>query len=149
MKRERLKKQFPQSMTGNIRAMQESILRDFFSGAANAVALRADLVGAVVATNPSSTSQNIVDMSTDFELQPEHLIKLCNAVLAHELEPDDLKTIGFCLLASDHFLWDGNIPPGDVVSETIHDWSAPEINFRLTVDSVQKFRKRLLTGNDF
>ena len=114
----------------------------------DAAALRADLSGAVVATGPRSSSQHIVDMDTDFDLKPEHLVRLCEAVLSGELEPDELQTIGFCLVASDHFTWDGDIPPGDVVAETAYDWSAPEINYRLTRDTVRKFRERLLTGKN-
>ena len=127
--------------------MRESVLKDYFSGKADIAALRADLVGAVVG-NPRFSSQRIVDMTSNFELRPEHLVKLCDAVLAGELEPKDLETIGFCLIASDHFVWDGDISPGDVVTETVHDWSAPEINYPLTQDTVQKFRERLLTGRD-
>jgi hypothetical protein len=128
--------------------MHESVLRDYFTGETDAAALRADLSGAVVATGPRSSSQHIVDMTADFELRPEHLVRLCDAVLSGELEPDDLEAIGFCLVASDHFIWDGDLPPGDVVAETVHDWSAPEINHKLTPDTVRKFRERLLTGKD-
>ena len=128
--------------------MHESVLRDYFEGRADSAALRADLSGAVAVTGPHSSSQRIVDMATDFELRPEHLVRLCDAVLAGELEPADLETIGFCLVASDHFIWDGDVSPGDVVAETVHDWSAPEVNYPLTQDTVRKFRERLLTGKD-
>ena len=128
--------------------MHESLLRDYFAGVTDAAALRADLSGAVVATGSRSSSQHIVDMTTESELRPEHLVRLCDAVLSGELAPDDLETIGFCLVASDHFIWDGDVPPGDVVAETVHDWSAPEINHRLTRETVRKFRERLLTGRD-
>src|ERR1051325_8085937 len=128
--------------------MHESVLRDYFAGKTGAAELRADLSGAVVATGPRSSSQHIQDMAADFELRPEHLIRLCDAVLSGELEPGNLQTLGFCLVASDHFSWDGDVPPGDVVAETVHDWSAPEINYRLTRDTARKFRQRLLTGKD-
>lgn len=128
--------------------MHESVLRDYFAGKTDASALRGALSGAVVATGSRSSSQRIEDMTTDVDLRPEHLVRLCDAVLSGELEPDDLQTIGICLVASDHFIWDGDVPPGDVVAETVHDWSAPEVNYRLTHDTVQKFRERLLTGRD-
>lgn len=128
--------------------MHESVLRGYLAGRTDSAALRADLSGAVVVTGPHSSSQHIVDMTTDFDLRPEHLVRLCDAVLSGELQPDDLQTIGFCLVASDHFVWDGDIPPGDIVAETVHDWSAPEVNYRLTRDTVRKFRERLLTGED-
>ena len=110
--------------------------------------LRRDLSGAIVATGPRSCSQHIVDMSTDYDLKPEHLVMLCDAVLSGDLEPDDLETIGFCLVASDHFGWNDDTPPGDVIGQTVHDWSAPEVNYRMTRDTVRKFRERLVTGSD-
>ena len=130
--------------------MHESVLKDYFCGSATVAALQADLVGSVVIEKSEKriSSQRIVDMSTDFELQPQHLVKLCDSVLAGELEPVALETISFCLIASDHFVWDGDIPPGDIIAETLHDWSAPEINYPLTLDTVQKFKQRLLTGKD-
>jgi hypothetical protein len=128
--------------------MHDSVLRDYFAGKTDATALRADLSGAVVATGPCSSSQHIEDMHTDFELRPEHLVRLCDTVLSGELEPGNLQPIGFCLVASDHFSWDGDVPPGDIVAETVHDWSAPEVNYQLTIDTVRKFRERLLTGKD-
>jgi hypothetical protein len=130
--------------------MHESVLKDYFCGNATVAALQDDLVGSVVVEKSEKriSSQRIVDMSTDFELQPQHLVISCDSVLAGELEPVALETIGFCLIASDHFVWDGDIPPGDIVAETLHDWSAPEINYPLTLDTVQKFKERLLTGKD-
>ena len=128
--------------------MHESVLKDYFSGKADVAMLRADLDGSVVVSSPSLSSQHIVDMSSDFELLPEHLVKLCDSVLAGELEPVALETIGFCLISSDHFVWDGDVSPGDVIAETVHDWSAPEIKYPLTIDNVRKFRERLLTGKN-
>src|SRR5947207_1901889 len=84
----------------------KSVLRDYFAGEASVASLRADLVGAVVITDPQTRSHRMVDMSADFELRRAHLVRLCDDVLARQLEPDDLQAIGFCLVASDHFTWD-------------------------------------------
>jgi hypothetical protein len=128
--------------------MRESVLRDYFTEVADIAALRADLVDAVTMTAPTIRSHRIEDMNTDFELRPEHLVKLCDDILAGALEPEDLQPIGFCLAASDNFTWDGDTAPGVLVAETVYDWSAPEIQYPLTHDTVRKFRERLLTGQD-
>ena len=128
--------------------MHESLLKEYFDGVVGAVALQKDLVGAVKKTGAISSSQSIVSMVNDFEVRPNHLVKLCDEVLAGNLQPADLEVIGFCLIASDHFCWDGDVPPGDVIAETVHDWSAPEVNYRLTIDTVKKFKQRLLTGEN-
>jgi hypothetical protein len=128
--------------------MHESILRDFFSGRVGAADLRTDLVGAIVQTSSDVFSHSVVDMDADFEVLPEHLVRLCDAVLTEALEASDLEAIGFCLVASEHFYWDRDSPAGDRVAKTAHDWASPDINYRLTPETVHKFRERLLTGHD-
>jgi hypothetical protein len=72
-------------------------------------------------------------------------IALCDAVLDGELPPEALEIIGFALLASDRFFWDGDENP--VLVDVIHDWSAPEVNYPLTQESVKRFR-RWLSGQE-
>lgn len=128
--------------------MHESILRDFFDGRASAGDLRADLVGAVVQTAENVFTHKIVDMDADFEVTPDHLVRVCDAVLSGELEASELESIGYCLVASDCFSWDGDTQSGSRVAETAYDWSAPVNNYRLTSDTVRKFRERLMSGQD-
>jgi hypothetical protein len=66
-------------------------------------------------------------MDGHFVLHRDHLIKLCDATLSSELQPESLSAIAFALLASDAFEWDD-----DVIAEVISDWSAPEINYPMT-----------------
>jgi hypothetical protein len=87
-------------------------------------------------------------MESEFEVVPEHLIRLCDAVLSEQLDPQELETIGFCLAMSEAFLWDDEREAGSRVSETVHEWASPEINFPLTLPNIVKFRERLLTGRD-
>jgi len=128
--------------------VQEDVLRRFFLGATGADVLAEDLKGAQVPKGPKTTVHPIVDMDIEFEVRPEHLVRVCDAVLAGAIQVDDLKAIGFCLEASNHFLWDGDSESGALVANTAADWCSPEINFPLTVSNVQKFRDRLITGRD-
>jgi hypothetical protein len=121
---------------------KEIVLRDFFLGRATIAELCADLKDAVRNEGPVQ-KYPILDMSEDYSVTCQDLIKLCDAVLAEELPPSALEPIGFCLIASDHFEWDSDDPDGEIVAETIADWAAPEINYPLTLENVRMFRERL------
>lgn len=123
--------------------MHEIILKQFFEGSLSASMLAEDLIGSLVSDSPSSTRHPIVDMDIEFKVSPQHLIKLCDAVLSYEIESLYLQAIGFCLIASDMFFWDSDEPDGDVVAEALHDWSAPEINYPLTLSNVKEWRHML------
>jgi hypothetical protein len=125
--------------------MHEAVLRDFFLGDADSAQLRADLQGGVVKSG-IVRQHRIVDMTTDMLIELSHLVRLCDVVLAGELQPDALQQIGFCLIASDAFHWDGDTVDGAVIAETVYDWSCPEINWPLTQDNVRKFREGLIAG---
>jgi hypothetical protein len=129
-------------------AVQEDVLRRFFLGEAGPDVLAEDLKGALVSRGPKTTVHPIKDMSVEFEVRPEHLVRACDAVLAGVIPAAQLSAIGFCLEASDRFVWDGDSEPGALVANTAADWSSPEINFPLTIENVQKFRDRLVTGRD-
>jgi len=79
---------------------------------------------------------------------PEHLVRVCDTVIRGDIRPATLKAIGFFLLASDHFAWDGDTQQGGLVAETVYDWAGPEVNYPLTLENVVRFRERLLTGHD-
>jgi hypothetical protein len=87
-------------------------------------------------------------MDTDFQVEPAHLVKLCDAVLSGKLNAEHLELIGYCLVASEHFFWDEESKSGKLVAETAYDWSDAEINYPLTAKNIAKYRERLLTGND-
>lgn len=122
--------------------LNESTLRDFFLGKIGAPTLAAQAARAVERIDDIRRNVYIRDMDTDFELTPEMAVSLCDAVLAGELQPDHLKTIAFALMVSDHFTWDGDAQP--VLAETIEDWAAPEINYRLTPENMARFKRWLL-----
>jgi len=122
--------------------MHEETLRDFFIGTATAHELVDDLEGSLVHRG-DVTDHLIVDMSDDFHVH--HLLRVCDAILAGQIDSAHLQTIGFCLQASDSFFWDSDEPGGDRVSEVTADWSAPQINYALTPDNVRKWRHYLAT----
>jgi hypothetical protein len=128
--------------------MHESALKDYFLGVIDESRLSKDLGGSVVQTSHDVITHYVNPMDTDFTLEPAHLAKLCDAVLSGKLSAEHLELIGYCLVASDHFFWDEESKSGGLVAETAYDWSSPEINYPLTVGNIEKFRKRLLTGED-
>lgn len=127
--------------------MHEEILKQFFTEEVDAKVLADDLVGSMV-TKGDMTKHPIEDMAESFQLGPEHLIRLCDAVLRDEIKPQYLQSIGFCIVASDNFEYDTDTTEGNLVGETVLDWSAPIINYPLTKTNVEKFRQKLVTGED-
>ncbi|HEY6302437.1 MAG TPA: hypothetical protein VIX14_05170 [Terriglobales bacterium] len=77
-------------------------------------------------------------MNKDFAVTADMAVRLCDAVLRGQLSPAALQAIGFALMASDKFGWDGD---DEVV---MADWSCPEVNYPLTFDNVQRFRAWLM-----
>jgi hypothetical protein len=70
----------------------------------------------------------------------EMALRRCHAVLGKQLPLSVLATIGFALIASDHFVWDGD----DVLGDGIWDWSCPEVNYALNLGNVKRFRAWLM-----
>jgi hypothetical protein len=127
--------------------MREETLKQFFTGEVGSKVLAEDLVDSMI-TKGDMTKHPIEDMRESFQLGPEHLIRLCDAVLNGEIKPQYLQSIGFCIVASDNFEYDTDTAEGNLVGETLLDWSAPIINYPLTTTNVEKFRERLVTGED-
>src|SRR5262245_32717543 len=128
--------------------MNAQILREFFENRVSAGVLDADLRNAFEQTSLDSFQLRMTDVNEDFTVRMEHLVKLCDAVLAGELNPEALRAIGFGMIASDHFDWDGDSADGSAIAETLNDWASPEVNYQLSPATVKKFRHRLLTGED-
>ncbi len=127
--------------------MRETILRDFFLGLCSVQQLGDDLKGSV---DPSTgLSENpIEDMDTDFEVTPEHVIAVCDAVLAGELPTDSLQAVGLCLITSDRFGWDAQTELGARVTATVYAWASSESQDPFTMEHIRKIRERLSTGGD-
>ena len=125
--------------------MKEAMLRDFFAGAAGAEALAADLDGA--RTVGADTSRYSIEPGNDgaFGVTPAHLVKVCDAFLAGMLTGEHLRIIGFSLLSSDFFAWQGDDAAQETLAVVASDWATPEINFPIVRENVEKWR-RLLQG---
>lgn len=126
--------------------MREVVLRRFFEGAAAPAELASDLVGSLDPRGSGITYHPIVDMQSDFTVRGAHLVRVCDAVLGRQLQPGVLKAIGFCLLASDRFDWDGDDPDGARVAEVAHEWFCPEVNYPLSPKNVGQWRTYLVGG---
>jgi len=123
--------------------MREEVLARFFEGKASPAELARDLKGSERRASDVERIVKIEDMQEEFEVTRAMAMALCDAVLSEQLAPNTLATIGFALMASDKFTWDGE----DVVGEVIADWACPEINYALTMDNIRKFRT-WLTGRE-
>jgi hypothetical protein len=126
--------------------MHESILRDFFLGKADARALSKDIEESVAAISPpgasySKTSDGIVKMDSEFALSRANLLNLCDTFLSGGLSAIDLECIAFVLIASDAFKWDAD--QDNTLAEVLHDWAAPQINYPLNVETIQRCRRWL------
>jgi len=127
--------------------MHESILRDFFLGKTDATALSKDIDESRALMSPtgvsySKTSDGIVKMDSDLDLSRAHLLTICDAFLSGSLSATDLEYIAFSLIASDRFNWDGD--QDNTLAEILHEWAAPEINYPLNMENIQRCRRWLL-----
>jgi len=128
--------------------MNARVLRDFFEDRIEASVLNADLRDAFEQTSLDSFRLRMTDLTEDFAVRSEHLVKLCDAVLSGRLDAGALRAVGFGMIASNHFDWDGDAPGGAEVAETLHDWASPEANYDLSPGTVARFKHRLLTGQN-
>jgi hypothetical protein len=120
--------------------MREIILKKFFLEEVTAQSLEEDISGSVIREDAVVSTVKIEDMEDEFQLLRKHLIRLSDAVLSRTLLPESLSTVAFAIIASDTFVWDDN-----VISEVVHDWSCPEINYPLTPETLTMHRS-WLTG---
>ena len=74
--------------------MRESVLRDYFQGFIDEFDLSKDLEGSVNWTSHDVITHRITeDMTEDFEVNSNHLVRLCDAFLGGVLKPEDLELI--------------------------------------------------------
>jgi hypothetical protein len=106
--------------------MRESVLRGFISGEVAINGLVRDLRGSVTQMSSLESAVEIEDMPESFLLSRQHVMMLCDAALSKTLTSEDLTTVAFALMASDHFEWED-----EILSEVLSDWSSPEVNFPL------------------
>src|SRR5947208_1805352 len=119
--------------------MQEATLREFFLGRALAAELARQLPGSTSRSDVGVTSLHVIPMEGDFDVTSEMAVMLCDAALRGELKPEELETIAFAIVGSDHFCFEGET----VLGEVLHDWAAPEINYPLTPENLRRFKRWL------
>ena len=119
--------------------MKETILASFFRGELGAPDLAMDIAGSE--ERPAATRRNIFveDMDGEFVVTRGMAAALCDAVLRREMEPDAFRLIGFALTTSDKFTWNDD----DLLADILYDWSCPEIDFKLSIENVCKFKSWL------
>jgi hypothetical protein len=119
--------------------MREDTLRRFFLGETPAAVLSDEVLRSIKHVDEITSEIAVKDMADEFNLTREHLIALCDATIATELDTEALIAIAFALLATDRFAWED-----DVMSEVLYDWSCPEVNFPI-VPGTLEMHKRWLT----
>ncbi len=120
-------------------------MRDFFLGRGTARELSRELERSVIPIGPDDWAHPVEPMSESSVVEPDHLARVCAAVVGGELRPEWLQSKGFCLLSSDAFDWDADSSPGALVVGVLDQWSAPEINIPLTVQAAGR-RQAQLSG---
>ena len=128
--------------------MNGNVLLAFFEDRISAAELKSDLEGTRTILSSDSARHSMVDTDVDFTVTTNHLVKLCDAVLAGDIPPEQLEWIGFGLIASDHFNWDTDTLDGERVADALIDWSSPSTNYVLSMKTVTNFRHRLATGEN-
>jgi hypothetical protein len=120
--------------------MKEIVLKKYFEGSVPAEELAADVRDARQQVGPRAFVIYIEDMQDeDFRVTNAMAVQLCKDVLRGAIPPALLQPIGFALIASDKFTFDGD----EIEGEVIHDWAGPKVNLPLHLGSVERFRKWL------
>jgi hypothetical protein len=133
--------------------MKEVVIQDFFAGRATAKEVAAEAAGAVERhTDGGGTKHSrlrSIAAPGEFEVTPEHLLKLLDAIEAGQLNLDELDAVCFCVEASDGFSWDADETEGGRrVAQALFLLGTPEINYPLTPVVLGKIRHLLLTGEE-
>jgi hypothetical protein len=123
--------------------MREEVLRDFLAGRLGAWRLGRELDAAFAAVEREAPPA-LEAMASPFELFPRHLLALCEAVLARELEPPRLPALARWLHRSERFRVARTDPDGRVVEEVLLAWSEGAGRLRDPED-VAPFRDWLVT----
>ena len=103
------------------RGMRASVLRDYFAGRVGSWRLRREL--AELALELDEDESPLDPLEAPFELYPRHLVALCEAVAARELEPVALTRVSRIVASSGEFRWSRVDPDGRVVEEVLVEWS--------------------------
>jgi len=102
--------------------------------------------------HPEGINYNIasdtIELSEDFEITANHLIKLCNEVLEKRFSLNDISVIANWLMFSNYFHWECSTDVGKIISDAIFSWDNPDISYELTIDNVKLWKESLLMGEN-
>ena len=122
--------------------MFEKDLRKYFEGKIKAADLKR-VIDEVLKDEDFEPRDD--SFGTEMELDAEHLIKVCDDILSGELTPEYAEHIGAELTTSDQFVFEDS-PSGERAQEAAFDWDSYDVAYRLTNETIQKFKVRLQTG---
>ena len=123
--------------------MTEQKLKEYFENKITIDELKSDVKNSQTKIGFDTTNVYIKQIDEgEFEVQKEHLIKLCDDFIAQKLDSEDLNTIAFSLIASEYFDWNG-----DEMSNVIFDWDNPIIGYDINLKNVQLWKDYLENGN--
>jgi hypothetical protein len=126
--------------------MRESLLGAFLEGTADGASL-ADGLADVIGRRGLVPGQNLTeDLEEPFPVNSAHLVRLCDAHIAGDIDSDDLKAAAQFLRAAQHFTWSNASPDGELVAQILCEWSAPESHYPLTGSNVLRYRTGLVDG---
>ncbi len=127
--------------------MTEQKLKEYFEFKLTADQLALDLKDSQQKTGYDTKIVYIENLNEgEFEITKEHLIKLLDDTIANKLQPKDINTVGFALMASEYFKWDDESEDGERISNVIFALDNPDIGYDLTIKNLQLWKEYLLTG---
>jgi hypothetical protein len=127
--------------------MKEQVLIDYLQYKVPIEVLAADLKGSQRRTGFDVTTVDIEQLpcETQFIINREHLVRLCEEALKGNLAFQDLSTIAFALFATEYLHRDNS---DKIVEDVLFAWDNPEIGFPLTIENMKKWKLLLETGVD-
>jgi hypothetical protein len=130
--------------------LPEQALAEFFEGQRSArelgAALRAAQLVPEGAGFRSTSHYRVEPLTHPFTLQPEHLVRLVEALRAEELSIDEVGIACFLIEASDWWLFDSGTVPGDRIADVLFWLGTPQINYPLNATVLDKIARYLRSG---
>ena len=124
--------------------MKETTLKHYLDGQASPLSVRAALEQIKGKQSLSAYSNFVTDLEECHAVEVPDLIKLCDDFLNDTFDATDIRVIAFLLIASDHFCWNTDTFPGNVVSEVLYDWYVAETNYPITHENTATIKDGLL-----
>ena len=124
--------------------MFERDLRKYFEGKINATELKAVIDKMLKDEDFDSRDDSF---GTEMELNAHHLVKVCDDILAGKMSPDYAAHIGAELTTSDQFIFEDSAL-GSRAEDVAFDWDSYDVTYLFNLETIQKFKTRLLTGKD-